>query len=225
MTSSLRSRASTLCAHSRLPEVADSLIHSSWGRQAPRWDLRYAAISFIPFPGNAFGALIGGEFEGTWLYFCFFTIAGKPKKESPYGQIVTARPGGDYLGELGAARPAERPKFRPDFGLGDPAMSLVPVLSMYNILYKRHFTCFLDYSKSSATHSFCFFGNASRCRHAAGEKNVWMFGSRLRRSADPDPDPEGPEPSRAALFFFRAVSAAARRRAANAASTPTFHPG
>ena len=121
VTSSLRSRASTLCAHSRLPEVADSLIHSSWGRQAPRWDLRYAAISFIPFPGNAFGALIGGEFEGTWLYFCFFTIAGKPKKESPYGQIVTARPGGDYLGELGAARPAERPKFRPDFGLGDPA--------------------------------------------------------------------------------------------------------
>ena len=32
------------------------------------------------------------------------------------------------MGELGAARPAERPKFRPDFGLGDPAMcvKLVP---------------------------------------------------------------------------------------------------
>jgi hypothetical protein len=70
-------------------------------------------------PGNAFGALIGGECEGTWLCFCFFTIAGRPKKESPYGHFGR---GGDDLGELGAARPAERPKFRPDFGLGDPAM-------------------------------------------------------------------------------------------------------
>ena len=55
--------------------------------------------------------------------------------------------------------------------------------------------------------------------HAAGEKKVWMFGSRLRRSAEPDgdrdPDPEGPEPSNAA--FLRAA-AAKRRRAANAAN-------
>ena len=62
--------------------------------------------------------------------------------------------------------------------------------------------------------------------HAAGEKKVWMFGSRLRRSAEPDgdrdPDPEGPEPSRAA--FLRAA-AAARRRAANAANTATFQDG
>ena len=62
--------------------------------------------------------------------------------------------------------------------------------------------------------------------HAAGEKKVWMFGSRLRRSAEPDgdrdPDPEGPEPSNAA--FLRAA-AAARRRAANAANTPTFQDG
>ena len=37
------------------------------------------------------------------------------------------------MGELGAARPAERPKFRPDFGLGDPAMcvKLVPKVCMY----------------------------------------------------------------------------------------------
>ena len=56
-------------------------------------------------PGNAFGALIGGECEGTWLCFCFFTIAGRPKKESPYGHFGR---GGDDLGELGAARPAGR---------------------------------------------------------------------------------------------------------------------
>ena len=40
------------------------------------------------------------------------------------------------MGELGAARPAERPKFRPDFGLGDPAKCPFNSRSeMYNKLY------------------------------------------------------------------------------------------
>jgi hypothetical protein len=91
---------------------------------------RVGACLVVFVLGNAFGALIGGEFEGTWLCFCFFTIAGRPKIYSPYGHFGR---GGDDLGELGAARPAERPKFRPDFGLGDPAMcvKLVPKVCMY----------------------------------------------------------------------------------------------
>ena len=90
-------------------------------------------------PGNAFGALIGGECEGTWLCFCFFTIAGRPKKESPYGHFGR---GGDDLGELGAARPVERPKFRPDFGLGDPAMcvKLVPKVCTYFVKNVKNVT-------------------------------------------------------------------------------------
>ena len=46
------------------------------------------------------------------------------------------------MGELGAARPAERPKFRPDFGLGDPAMcvKLVPKVCTYFVKNVKNVT-------------------------------------------------------------------------------------
>ena len=69
--------------------------------------------------------------------FLLFHDCGKTKK-----RIAVWGRGGDDLGELGAARPAERPKFRPDFGLGDPAMcvKLVPKVCTYFVKNVKNVT-------------------------------------------------------------------------------------
>ena len=110
-----------------------SLGHTDRARAGPTAATAASVGSIVgdaAFMGTGWGVAGRGGLrgnEGTWLCFCFFTIAGRPKKESPYGHFGW---GGDDLGELGAARPAERPKFRPDFGLGDPAMCDFPACKM-----------------------------------------------------------------------------------------------
>ena len=170
-------------------------------------------------------SLAGREFEGTRI-FLLFHDCGKTKRPSPYEHFAA----GGRLGVALGAGASRETTLSSAILAGDGCDVPCPRFERRRAPGRRHRRSPVTLGEkveTSAAHSARFFETRRRDPSLSrGRRRTPDVRSRLRRSADPDPDPE--RGTRAVSRRREFSSRPSPRLAAAprlAASTPTFHPG